>query len=83
MIIIYIAVVVVGLVVLGDSQPKIALAIAALVLFSAILINKNVFSSLISGGSVYKTGFGGFGNGQGGGAGIGLGGSHGGGAGRI
>jgi hypothetical protein len=45
--IIYVGIVVVGLIVLGDSHPKIALSIAALILLGTILFNTDKFTALL------------------------------------
>jgi len=60
MIVVYIGILVIALVVFGDSQPKIALGIAALILFGAILINQDLFTKIL-GITPNATGFGGFG----------------------
>lgn len=44
----YIALVAIGLILLGGSYPKIALAIAALIFFGAVLLNVNQFKSLMT-----------------------------------
>lgn len=45
--IVYVALVVVGLIVLGDSHPKIALSIAALILLGTVLMNVDKFNALL------------------------------------
>ena len=45
--ILYVAIVSLGLILLGNSQPKIALSLAALVLFGTLILNANLYQSLL------------------------------------
>lgn len=45
--ILYVALLVIGLIILGDHYPKIALAIAALILLGTITLNPDLFNSLM------------------------------------
>lgn len=48
----YAILVIVGLVIMGEYSPKIALTLAALIFLGALIVNKENFSNLMNGGAL-------------------------------